>query len=72
MLNYEETKLKAVDTLTHGAYAIAVTHDHDGVRKLANSLIEACRLLLWLEDLQEAKEKGDLKSMIEAKAKNGF
>lgn len=72
MLNYEDVKAKAVETINHGAWAIALSKDHEDVRKMANSVMEACRLLLWLEDLQEAKENLDLTGMMNAKTKNGF
>lgn len=69
MYTYEETKMKAVDTISHGAMALLLTKDHESARTLANSIMEACRMVLWLEDLQEAFEKGDLEGMRAAKAK---
>lgn len=69
MYTYEKTKLKAVDTITHGAMALMLSKDHEEARKLANSIMEACRMVLWLEDLQESFEKGDLEGMRAARAK---
>lgn len=69
---YKETKMKAVETLTHGAMALALTNDHETNRKLAKSIMEAARLVIYLEDLQEACEKGDLEGVRNAAARNGF
>lgn len=72
MLTYEQVKIKACETFTNGAMAIALANDHETVRKLANSMIDAARLLLWLEDCAEAAEKGDLEAILKSKTNNGF
>ena len=72
MLTYEEIKGKAIRTFTDATLAYALARDHDEARKVLNSVIEAARLGLWLEDLTEAHEKDDLIGVMTAQAKNGF
>lgn len=72
MHTYEGTKLKAIETISRAAMAMITIDNHEANRKLANSIIDAARTLLWLEDLTEAYENGDLSGMFEAKANNGF
>lgn len=72
MHTYEETKKKAYMTICNGAMAMLGSSDHETCRQMLNSIIEACRLMLWAEDTQEAFEKGDLEGIINAKTKNGF
>lgn len=72
MHTYEETKMKAYETICNGALAMLLSEDHETCRQMTNSIIQACRLMLWAEDCQEALEKGDLEGIINSKAKNGF
>ena len=72
MLTYMDTKHKTIETIDRATMLMSVTMDHESNRVLLRSIIEAAKLGLWLEDMQEAYEKGDLEGMRAAPINNGF
>lgn len=68
MYTYEQTKLRGLKTITRATMGLTTSNNHEANRQLLHTIKEAVDLLVWMENLQEAFEAGDLAGMLKSKS----
>lgn len=64
-ITYNDVKLNAVELITTASLAIVTTEDPEKVKTYAQMIQDATKMLVELCDIETARNKGDVKGMID-------